>query len=73
MNIANAVKSVAEKTGLNRSSMLQDFDKHRPTEIDFINGAIVKEAEVLGIPAPLNRAVTRLVKGMEWLHRQERE
>jgi 2-dehydropantoate 2-reductase len=69
----DTVFGVAEKTGLNRSSMLQDFDKNRPTEIDFINGAIVKEAEKLGIPVPLNRAVTRLVKGMEWLHRQERE
>lgn len=59
------VIDVARKTGANRSSMLQDFDRHRKTEIDFINGAIVREAEKLGIPVPVNRTITNLVKMME--------
>ena len=59
------VREVAEMTGKNRSSMLQDFDNRRGTEIDFINGAVVREAEALGIPAPVNRTVTRLVKAVE--------
>jgi 2-dehydropantoate 2-reductase len=67
------VREVAEKTGKNRSSMLQDFDNRRATEIDFINGAVVREAEALGIPAPVNQAVTRLVKAVEARFVRERE
>ena len=60
-----AVKDVARKTGANRSSMLQDFDKGRKTEIDFINGAVVREADKLGISVPVNRTVTNLIRMME--------
>jgi 2-dehydropantoate 2-reductase len=59
------VYQVAEKTGKNRSSMLQDFDRGRVSEIDFINGAIVREAEELGLKVPANRAVTLLVKSFD--------
>lgn len=59
------VYEVAKKTGANRSSMLQDFDRGRASEIDFMNGAIVREAAELGIPVPVNAAVTRLVKAIE--------
>jgi 2-dehydropantoate 2-reductase len=59
------VYDVAAKTGANRSSMLQDFDKGRQTEIDFMNGAIVREAAELGIAAPVNRTITRLIKALE--------
>ena len=59
------VKEVARKTAANRSSMLQDFDKGRKTEIDFINGAVVREADRLGIPVPVNRTVTNLIRMME--------
>jgi 2-dehydropantoate 2-reductase len=66
-----AVYETARRTGANRSSMLQDFDRGRETEIDFINGAIVREAGALGIPTPVNAAVTRLVKALDRLHRGE--
>jgi len=49
----------------NISSMLQDILRKRRTEIDFINGAIVSEAEKIGIPTPLNRALWNLVKFLE--------
>jgi 2-dehydropantoate 2-reductase len=62
------VYQVAEKTGGNRSSMLQDFDRKRRSEIDFINGAIVREAEALGLEVPVNRAVTRLVRTLDAVH-----
>jgi 2-dehydropantoate 2-reductase len=45
--------------------MLQDFDRGRATEIDVMNGAIVREASGLGIPVPVNETVTRLVKSIE--------
>jgi 2-dehydropantoate 2-reductase len=62
------VFDVARKTGANRSSMLQDFDKGRETEIDFINGAIVREASALGIPVPVNATITRLIKTLDRVH-----
>ena len=62
------VRDVAAKTGANRSSMLQDFDRHRESEIDFMNGAIVREAAALGIAAPVNATVTRLVKALDRIH-----
>ncbi len=67
------VYTVAEKTGRNRSSMLQDFDRRRPSEIDFINGAILREAESLGMEAPVNRTVTRLIQALDALHAEEAE
>jgi 2-dehydropantoate 2-reductase len=59
------VLDVARRTGANRSSMLQDFDRGRESEIDFINGAIVREAAALGMSAPVNATVTRLVHAIE--------
>jgi 2-dehydropantoate 2-reductase len=59
------VKAVAEATRENRSSMGQDFDYKRKTEIDAINGAVTREAERLGISVPFNQAITDLVKAIE--------
>jgi 2-dehydropantoate 2-reductase len=59
------VRKVAEATKENRSSMGQDFDRRQKTEIDAINGAVVREAQPLGIPVPFNQAVTDLVKAIE--------
>ena len=59
------VRKVAEATKEYRSSMGQDFDHRQKTEIDTINGAVLREAQRLGIPAPFNQAVTDLVKAIE--------
>jgi 2-dehydropantoate 2-reductase len=59
------VYAVAAKTGANTSSMLQDVQKRRKTEIDFINGAIVREAKTLGIAVPVNESLTRLVRVLD--------
>jgi 2-dehydropantoate 2-reductase len=45
--------------------MLEDVEAHRPTEIDQITGALVREAEKLGVPVPLHAAMYRLVKARE--------
>jgi len=58
-------RKAAAVTRENRSSMGQDFDHRRKTEIDAINGAVVREAQSLGIPIPFNQAVTDLVKAIE--------
>lgn len=59
------VEEVCVKTAKNVSSMLQDVLKKRKTEIDYINGAIVKEAKAFGINVPVNEALTGLVKTIE--------
>lgn len=59
------VESVAKSTGANISSMLQDVLRKKRTEIDFINGAIIRQAKALSIPAPVNEALTNLVKTIE--------
>jgi 2-dehydropantoate 2-reductase len=46
-----------------KPSMLQDVEAGRETEIDFLNGAIVAFGERHGVDAPLNQALTQLVKG----------
>ena len=48
------VIAVARATAENRSSMLQDLERGRPTEIDAINGAIAELGRTLGIPTPHN-------------------
>ena len=48
-----------------RSSMLQDVEARRPTEIDYLNGGIARFGRELGVPTPLNDAVTALIKGVE--------
>lgn len=64
-NPLEKVKTVLEITRENRCSMGQDFDNRRRTEIDAINGAVVREAERLGIAVPYNQMITDLVKVIE--------
>ncbi len=48
-----------------KTSMLQSVESGRPTEIDFINGALARAAEEAGLTAPVNRTLTACVKGIE--------
>ncbi len=59
------VETVASRTAENRSSMLQDIERDRRTEIDCINGAIVDVGAKVGVDTPLNRTLYALVKGRE--------
>ena len=59
------VIAVAEATARNRSSMGQDVDKMKRTEIDAINGAIVRFANEARIPVPVNQTLTSLIKVLE--------
>jgi len=58
-------ESVCQRTAANRSSMLQDIERGRPTEIDSITGVIVAEGRRLGVPTPVSEAVWRLVRAFE--------
>jgi 2-dehydropantoate 2-reductase len=48
-----------------KASMLQDVEARRRTEIDFLNGGIARFGRELGVPTPLNDAITRLIKALE--------
>jgi 2-dehydropantoate 2-reductase len=61
----DTIHALLAKAGPTKGSMVQDFEAGRRTEIDVINGAVVKAADETGVPAPLNRALLRLVKGWE--------
>jgi len=59
------VEAVCEGTSANLSSMLQDVLRKKRTEIDFINGVIVRFGQELGIPVPTNKLLVDLVKTIE--------
>lgn len=46
-------------------SMLYDIRHRLPTEVDFLGGAIAREAQRAGVPAPLHTALYRLIKAKE--------
>jgi len=54
-------REVTQLTGANRSSMLQVVTNQGRTEIEVINGAIVREGEALGVPVPVNKVLAGLV------------
>ena len=49
-----------------KTSMLQSLEKGQPTEIEFINGSVVRWGEKCGVPTPVNRALVACVKGIEY-------
>jgi 2-dehydropantoate 2-reductase len=54
----------------NRPSMMQHVERGQQTEIDALNGALIREAQALGMPVPYNEAVVAIVKGVEKSRRQ---
>jgi 2-dehydropantoate 2-reductase len=61
-NLANTVAAVIAGTADNRSSMLQDVQQGRPTEIDYITGYLLQVAARHGIAAPHNQALLERIK-----------
>jgi 2-dehydropantoate 2-reductase len=59
------ILGLVEKAGPTKASMLQDVEAGRRTEIDVINGAVVRAAEEVGVPVPINRTLMQLIKGWE--------
>ena len=60
-------RTIAEVFGASRNiaSMRQDLLRGRPTEIDFMNGAVVALGQRFGIDCPVNAALTAIIKAME--------
>ena len=65
-NAVDQVFKIAEATAANRSSMGQDVDNKRQTEISAINGYISNEANIIGIDAPVNQTLTALVETLQY-------
>ena len=65
VTVLGMVEDVARRTCLNQSSMLQDIRKGKRTEIDSINGAIVRLAQESGVEAPINETLTLLVRAKQ--------
>ncbi len=63
-DVTAAVEAVARRTARNHSSMLQDIQRGAPTEIEAINGAVVRAGEQVGVPTPLSHSLFLLVKTM---------
>jgi 2-dehydropantoate 2-reductase len=49
-------------TAAHRSSMLQDLERGRPTEIDAINGWVARHGDACGRPAPMNATLTHMIR-----------
>ena len=58
-HIEDLVTMAAERTAGNVNSMLQDVLRGVPTEIESLNGAVVREARALGVPVPVNERLAR--------------
>ncbi len=56
---------IAEAMPTQYSSTAQDLARGKPTEIDHLNGFVVKKGESLGVPTPANRALHALVRLLE--------
>jgi len=63
--VLEKIWSVARATSDNKSSMLQDLERGRVTEIDAISGALVERARELGVPSPRNALLARLVRAAQ--------
>jgi 2-dehydropantoate 2-reductase len=69
-DIFHEVEEVCKKTATNRSSMYQDVMRGYVTEVDWINGGIVKEGRVHGIPTPIHETLMQLVHAKEERNRR---
>ncbi len=59
------VFEIAKATSPNRSSMGQDVDNKRFTEIEAINGFVVREASKIGLKVPVNKTLTALIETLQ--------
>lgn len=66
-SLLSAVEDVCRQTAANRSSMLQDVDAARGTEIAFLNGEVLRRAAAHKLQLPLNRALLRDLARVEAL------
>jgi 2-dehydropantoate 2-reductase len=64
-DVAERTYRIAAGMPTQYSSTAQDLARGKPTEIDHLNGFVVRRGEALGVPTPANRALHALVKLIE--------
>jgi len=64
-DLLKAVPQIAETMPGQFSSTAQDLARGKPTEIDHLNGFVVRKGDALGVPTPANRVLLALVKLLE--------
>lgn len=64
-DIRDAVASIAQSMATQKSSTAHDVARGRRSEIDYINGYVVRRAAIHGIQTPVNRAILALVRLLE--------
>ena len=64
-DLLQAVPRIAETMPGQFSSTAQDLARGKPTEIDHLNGFVVRRGDALGVPTPANRVLLALVKLLE--------
>lgn len=57
-------QEICQRTANNVNSMLQDVHRQRRTEVEAINGAVVREGEAAGVQTPINQVLTALIRGL---------
>jgi 2-dehydropantoate 2-reductase len=67
---AGHARAFAARMPASRPSLLQDHEARRGSEIDYINGAVVRAAALAGRRAPVNEMLTALVRAKEKLFAQ---
>ena len=60
-----AVRGIARSMPGQLSSTAQDLARRKPTEIEHLNGFVVRQGEALGVPTPVNRTLLALVRLLE--------
>jgi 2-dehydropantoate 2-reductase len=65
-----AIAETAAATATNRSSMLQDLEAGRPTEVEAIHGAIVAAGHAAGIATPVNQVLAAVIRAKARAERQ---
>jgi 2-dehydropantoate 2-reductase len=68
-DLPQKVIEICKATAENRSSMLQDIEAGKKTEIEYMNGAIVRHGKQLGVDTPVNSFLTDMVLALENLSR----
>jgi len=67
-NLEDSVRAIAHSMATQMSSTAHDLSKGKPTEIDYLNGHVVRRGDALGVPTPANRMLWAAVKLLERLN-----
>jgi len=70
-DLAARAEEVCRRTADNTNSMLQDVRQRRRTEVEAINGAVVREGEAVGVATPVNAVLVALLHGLEEMYQDQ--